>query len=285
MKKKLLKISIIGKTNSGKSTLLNNLIKETVSIINKKINTTEDIIKGIINIKNNQLIFHDTPGYNLFKNTKKLNNKLKVNLLESLYNCDLIIFLIDIKNYNLKDTLNILYNLYNLKKEIVVVFNKNDLVQKRQILPKINELSEKTKISDYFSISAKKKLGLENLIKYLLSKSYYSNWIYENNEISDKNEIFITNEITRNSVLTLIHKESPYNIEIENIMFKFLKNGDLKIKQNIKINNSRYKKIILGKDGLKIKDIRKRAQNNISKILNIKVHLYIYITKSDAKKI
>ena len=93
-----------------------------------------------------------------------------MNLLESLYNCDLIIFLIDIKNYNLKDTLNILSNLYILKKEIVVVFNKNDLVQKRQILPKINELSEKTKISTYFSISAKKKLGLENLIKYLQSK-------------------------------------------------------------------------------------------------------------------
>ena len=94
----------------------------------------------------------------------------------------------------------------------------------------------------------------------------------------------MSNECTRNSLLFFLHKEIPYNVKIKNILFKYLKNGDLKIKQNIEISNFRYKKIILGKDGSKIKDIRIKSQNEISKILNTKIHLYIYISYLNAKK-
>ena len=90
MKKKLLKISIIGKTNAGKSTLLNNLIGEIVSITNKKINTTEDLIIGVTNINNIQLIFYDTPGLHNLKNINKKNIKLKQNLWNGLNETDLI---------------------------------------------------------------------------------------------------------------------------------------------------------------------------------------------------
>ena len=97
MKKKLLKISIVGKTNAGKSTLLNNIIGETISITNKKINTTEDLILGIINIKNNQLIFYDTPGLSNLKSKNPLNKKNKIYLWKGLNESDLIIYLVDIK--------------------------------------------------------------------------------------------------------------------------------------------------------------------------------------------
>ena len=82
-----------------------------------------------------------------------------------------------------------------------------------------------------------------------------------------------------------MHKEIPYNIKIKNKMFKYLKNGDLKIKQEIQIKNKRYKKIILGRNGEKIKEIRIKSQISISKILKNKIHLYIHLTTSNADKI
>ena len=131
----------------------------------------------------------------------------------------------------------------------------------------------------------KKKLGLNKIKQYLIKISYNSDWHYQNNEISNKDDIFISNESTRNSILSLLHKEIPYNLKITNKIFKYLKNGDLKIKQNIEINNIRYKKIILGKNGEKIKEIRIKSQNYLSKLFNNKVHLYIQIIKSNAEKI
>ena len=285
MIQKLLKISIIGKTNAGKSTLINNLVGEIISITNKKINTTEDLIIGITIFKNIQLVFYDTPGLNNIKSIEKKNIKMKQNLWNGLNETDLILYLIDITKYDFNEISFNINKLEEIKKPIVIVFNKNDLIEKKLILPKINELNKKFNLQNFFSISAKKILGLDVLKEFLQNKSYQSQWIYEKNEITNKDDIFITNECTRDTILNLIHKEIPYNIKITNKLFKFLKNGDLKIKQNIEIENHRYKKIILGKNGDKIKDIRIKSQLNISKILKTKVHLYINIIKANAEKI
>ena len=285
MIQKLLKISIIGKTNAGKSTLINNLVGEIISITNKKINTTEDLIIGIAIFKNIQLVFYDTPGLNNIKSINKKNIKMKQNLWNGLNETDLILYLIDITKYDFNEISSNINKLEEIKKPIIIVFNKNDLIEKKLILPKINELNKKFNLQNFFSISAKKILGLDVLKEYLQNKSYQSQWIYEKNEITNKDDIFITNECTRDVILNLIHKEIPYNIKITNKLFKFLKNGDLKIKQNIEIENQRYKKIILGKNGDKIKDIRIKSQSKISKILKTKVHLYIKIIKANAEKI
>tara|TARA_A100001011_G_C14310397_1_gene845265 strand:- start:516 stop:1373 length:858 start_codon:yes stop_codon:yes gene_type:complete len=285
MKKKLLKISLIGKTNAGKSTLINNFVGETISITNKKINTTEDLIEGVINIENTQLIFYDTPGFNLIKDTNKKNYKLKKNLWEGINNSDLILYIIDSTKFKFEETLIYCKKLSELNKDIIIIFNKNDLIDKKKILPNIQIIDKEFKITSFFSISAKYKLGIDYLKKYLLKKSYQSEWFYKNDAVTNKDDLFITNECTRNSILTVLHKEIPYNIKINNKEFKKLKNGDLKIKQEIQINNSRYKKIILGKKGSKIKEIRVRSQSHMSKILKNKVHLYINVIVSNAKKI
>ncbi len=282
MKKKLLKISLVGRTNAGKSTLINKLVGEQISIINKKINTTEDLIHGILNINNIQLVFFDTPGFKLDKEYDKKKPILKRNLWEGINISDLILFLIDSKNFKLNENIEHLKKLLEFKKKIIVVFNKNDLIDKKSILPMIKELDKFKKISNFFSISAKLNKGINYLITNLLNNSYQSEWLYLENEISNKNDIFITNECTRNALLTVLHKEIPYNLKINNMEFKYLKNGDLKIKQEIEIENPRYKKIILGKNGDKIKDIRIKSQMCISKILKCKTHLYLKII--NAKK-
>lgn len=275
MQKKLLKICIVGKTNAGKSTLLNSLVGETVSISNKKINTTEDLIIGLVNLKNNQLIFYDTPGINNLNKNTNFKMNFKRNLWQGLNESDLIIYLIDIKNYYKDEIKNHILKLNETKKNIIIIFNKNDLINKKTVLPKIKELDSELKVDSYFSISARKNLGIDNLKNYLIKKTYFSEWIFNNNEITNKDDIFISNECTRSMILSLLNKEVPYNIEISNKTFKYLRKNELKIKQEIKISNNRYKKIILGKNGEKIKEIRTKSQKFISKVLKTKVHLYI----------
>ena len=175
MIQKLLKISIIGKTNAGKSTLINNFVGEIISITNKKINTTEDLIIGITIFKNIQLVFYDTPGLNNIKSINKKNIKMKQNLWNGLNETDLILYLIDITKYDFNEISSNINKLEEIKKPIIIVFNKNDLIEKKLILPKINELNKKFNLQNFFSISAKKILGLDvlkELIFFQLSHFY-----------------------------------------------------------------------------------------------------------------
>tara|TARA_Y100001970_G_C14046318_1_gene756529 strand:+ start:97 stop:951 length:855 start_codon:yes stop_codon:yes gene_type:complete len=282
---KILKIGLVGKTNAGKSTLLNNLVGETISIVNKKINTTEELVRGIVNIGKNQLIFNDSPGVSYARLTDNKSKKLKKNLWEALNNCDLILYIIDCKNNNYSELKKNINKIKELNKKIIIVFNKNDLIEKKTILPNIKRINNEIGIENFFSISAKKKLGLDNLKNFLLKNTYTAPWIFNKDIVSDRDDIFITNEITRNAILDLLNQEIPYNITIKNRYFKFLKNGDLKIKQDLEIQNDRYKKIIIGRNGSKIKNLRIKSQKIISKTLNTNIHLYINVIIKNAKKI
>ena len=154
MKRKILKISLVGKTNAGKSTLLNNLVGEKISITNKKINTTEDFVIGIVNIKNTQLVLYDTPGISFLRDNKSQKTKLKKNLWEGLNQSDIILYLIDSKRIELNDLKNDFPKLYELKKNISIIFNKTDLIKAENLLKHIKLITEKYKIEKFFNISA-----------------------------------------------------------------------------------------------------------------------------------
>lgn len=277
MKNKILKISIIGKTNAGKSTLINSIVGEKISIENKKINTTQDLIIGIKNIKETQLLFYDTPGSNFLKVHNTQSKKLKINLWSGIDESDVIIYLLDSKTFNLSFLFNQLDKLCEIKKKILIVFNKIDLISSKKILPIISNLDNKYEIESFFTISAKKNIGIDHLLKFLKNFSYFSKWIYKDDEISNKDDKFMINELLRETILTYLHKEIPYNLSIETSDYKFLKNQDIKIKQKIYIKEKRYKKIILGKKGELIKKIREVCQKKMSRIFNKKIHLYLEI--------
>ena len=277
MKTKLITVAIVGKTNSGKSTFLNNTIGEKISITNRKVNTTQDLIKGIVNKDQTQMIFCDTPGYNIKKNKFSIQKKINSTVWNSLFTVDCILYFINSYQYNyqtIKDDLN---KISESKKFITIVFNKIDLIKKDNLLSLTNKFKDLKYIDDFFYISAKYNQGLNKLLSYLEKKASFNKWIYTNNEVSNKDDVYISNECTRNAILKFLHKEVPYNIDIKNSVFKFLKNNNIKIKKIIRINNKRYKPIILGKDGITIKRIRENSQNEISKIMKSKVHLYLKI--------
>ena len=277
MKKKLIKVALVGKTNAGKSTLVNSFVGEKISIINKKINTTQDLILGILNIDTTQIIFYDTPGSNFLKTSNLLQKKIKTHIWSAIDQVNLILYIIDSSKYNYQDIESDIKKISEVNKSIILVFNKIDLIENEKILLYINELKKINFIESFFNISAKYNKGITNLSNYLRTKSITQEWLYKNDEITNKDDIFITNECTRNAILEFLHQEIPYNIKVRSLIFKYLKNHDLKIKQSIELQNERYKPIILGKKGNTIKRIRENSQKAIHKILNCKVHLYLQV--------
>ena len=275
MKTKKLRISLVGRTNAGKSTLINRIVGEKISIQNKKINTTQDTIIGIRNIKESQLLFYDTPGSNFLKNLDSQSKKLKKNLWNGIDESDLILYLIDASSINTKFLFEQLEKINETKKKIIVAFNKTDLILNKKLLPIITKISNQFKVESFFTISAKKNIGIDDILKFLKKYTYPSKWEYLNDEITNKDDKFFLSELLRETLLTYLHKEIPYNISISTSSFKELNNSDIKIKQKILVNEKRYKKIILGKKGNMIKKIREDCQKKIKNIFKKKIHLNI----------
>ena len=280
MQNKILKTVIVGKTNAGKSTLINNIIGEKISIQNKKINTTQDLIIGIKNIDKTQILFYDTPGSNFLKSLNIQSKNLKKNLWSGIEDSDIVLYLVDSKTINLSFLFDQLEKIKEVKKKVILVFNKIDLIESKNLLPIIKKINDKYQIESFFNISAKNSIGVLDLLDYLLNFAYVSSWIYHEDEITNKDDKFILNELLRETLLTYLHKEIPYNLIINTSTYKVLKNNDIKIKQKIIINEKRYKKIILGKKGEMIKAIREDSQKKMSTILKAKVHLYLEIINS-----
>jgi len=277
MTSRILKIALVGRTNSGKSTLINRIVGEKISIQNKKINTTQVTVIGIKNVRETQLIFYDTPGSNFLKSLNAQSKNLKTNLWSGIDDSDIILYLVDSKTVNTKFLFEQINKLQELKKKILIIFNKIDLISNKEILPLTSNLNKNFNIDSFFTISAKQNIGIEDLLNYIDKFSYASNWVFKDDEITDKDDLFIVGELLRESMLTYLHKEIPYNVNIQTSNFKTLRNKDIKIKQKIIIKQPRYKKIILGKKGEMIKKIREDSQKKMSKIFNAKIHLYIEI--------
>ena len=275
MKTKKLRISLVGRTNAGKSTLINRIVGEKISIQNKKINTTQDTIIGIKNIKESQLLFYDTPGSNFLKNLDSQSKKLKKNLWNGIDESDLILYLIDSSSINTKFLFEQLEKINETKKKIIVAFNKTDLILNKKLLPIINKISNQFKVESFFTISAKKNIGIDDILEFLKKYTYPSKWEYLNDEITNKDDKFFLSELLRETFLTYLHKEIPYNISIRTTNFKELSKSDIKVKQKILINEKRYKKIILGKKGSMIKKIREECQKKIKSVFKKNIHLYI----------
>ena len=277
MTSKILKIALVGRTNAGKSTLINKIVGEKISIQNKKINTTQVTVMGIKNIKETQLIFYDTPGSNFLKSLNTQSKNLKTNLWNGIDDSDIILYLVDSKTANTKFLFEQIKKLQEVNKKILIIFNKIDLISNKEILPLTSNLNKSFNIDSFFTISAKQNIGIEDLLNYIDKFSYASNWVFKDDEITNKDDVFIVGELLRETMLTYLHKEIPYNVNIQTSNFKTLRNNDIKIKQKIIIKQPRYKKIILGKKGEMIKKIREDSQKKMSKIFNAKIHLYIEI--------
>ncbi|QJC34469.1 GTPase Era [Enterobacteriaceae endosymbiont of Donacia crassipes] len=259
-------ILLLGRTNVGKSTLLNFLVKKKISITSHKKNTTNNNIIGVYNNDIYQIEFIDTPGNIFSKN--KIFNLLKNNKY------DFILFILDKNKWNyIEENFTKIFSKINIP--IILIINKVDQIKNKNILlPYINFLKKKINIFYLFIISAKYKLYTNNIYDIICSNLPKKKHLYPKNYITDQTDQVIIKEIIRENIMKFLHKEIPYLIKIKVIFSKILLNEINIIFLVKKIN---HKKIIIGKNSNNIKLIKNRSEQNIEKFFKKKLKLNIWI--------
>lgn len=273
-------VTILGRTNVGKSTLLNSLIGEKIAIMANKPQTTRTQIKGILNRENSQIIFLDTPG--IHKPKTKLSNIMVQTAFESAKDVDLILFIIDAtsKEIGKGDSL-ILEKIKEAKKKTILVINKIDLVKKEELLKLIELYSKEYEFEAIVPISAINKEKIEELIEEIEKALDYGPKYYDDETYTDQTIRMITEETIREKALKLLDDEVPHGIYVEVEKLKKGKTMDNKpifnIEATIFCQRESHKGIIIGKNGNKLKQIGTYAREDLEKMLGEKVNLRTWV--------
>ncbi len=268
---------LTGFPNAGKSTLINLLTKNKVSIVSPKVQTTQTNITGVVNTNKTQLIFTDTPGL-VFK--KKYKSKdISRSVLDKEINVDYNLFIMDVQKSLSKVTLSRIKKVNEKFKKNILILNKIDLVKQTRLLEVSKLINEYFNFSHTFMISAKKKKGTNSLFNFLIDKAVFREWIYDDKVRVDKDINFRLSEITREKLFNLINKEIPYLVKINT---KIVKTDNLlRIFQEIIVKKKSQKFIIIGNKGEKIKMIGTRSRIDIEKMFKKKVYLDLVVKVKD----
>lgn len=273
-------VSIIGRTNVGKSTLLNSLVKSKVAITVNKSQTTRTAIKAIVNRENSQIIFIDTPG--IHKPKTKLGNTMLETAWLTLENSDVTIFLIDATSQKIKTGDKIILDKIKAKKEkTILVINKIDLVEKESLLKLIELYSKEYDFKAIIPISSLKEENIEELLKEIEKILPEGPAYYDIDEYTDQTERQLVEEIIREKALKLLDEEVPHGIYVEvqkmNLRKTNKKEEIYDIDVVIYTIRESHKGIIIGKNGIMLKKIGMYARQDIEKALGIKVNLKIWV--------
>ena len=263
-------ISIVGPSNSGKSTLINKILDEKVSIVSRKVQTTRMGLRGIFNNNEVQIIFIDTPG--LFDAKTIFEKAMVENAFNNLNDADLVYFLIDGSRKLSKFDKQVLEYFENFKKEAFLIINKIDLIDKKQLLEITNNINSYFSFKKTFYISAKTKEGVNDLLSQTNKEAVSEGWLYPEDQYTNLQSAILCEEITREKIFNHVHEEVPYSSIVKTDSWLDKKNL-LKIGQTIYVKKKNHKGIILGKEGSKIKEIGTASRIDLEKIFNKKIFL------------
>ncbi|MGK2896833.1 MAG: GTPase Era [Candidatus Makana argininalis] len=268
-------VPIIGRSNVGKSTLLNYLIGSKISITSKKQQTTKKLIFGIHTNLLYQVIYVDNPGFMIKKKTESFFNK---NVNKSFINkIDTVIFVIEAIKWNIIED-KLLKIINNNNYNIIIAINKIDKIKnKKLILPFIKLIYLKNIFYEIIPISAKNGMNIDLLSKIVFRSIKQRNHIFPKNYITNQSKKFFISEIIREKILRLIGDEIPYLISVYIEKINKNKNGIYIIYSVVLVNNINHKKIIIGNNGKKLKLISILAKKDIEFIFKIRIFLNIFI--------
>ena len=273
-------VSLVGRTNVGKSTLLNSLAKEKIAITANKVQTTRTAIKAILNDENYQIIITDTPG--IHKPKTKLGNTMLETAFTMFSEVDVILFLIEATSKEIgRGDRRILDKIIESKKPCILVINKIDLVEKEKLLNLINIYSKEYDFKAVVPISASKSDGTDNIINELLKLLPNGPKYYADDEYTDQTMRQIAEETIREKALKLLKDEVPHGIYVEVEKFKNRKTtkGEeiYDIDATIYCIRESHKGIIIGKGGSLLKKIATYARQDLEKMLETKVNLKVWV--------
>lgn len=267
-------IAIIGRPNVGKSTLLNKLVEQKISITSKKSQTTRFRINGVLTDQRTQFVFVDTPGFQTHY-TNGLNAAMNRVVTQSMREVNVILFVIEAMRLDQRDIAVLKILPENVP--IILVVNKIDkLAEKNRLLPFLNEVAQIAKFSDIIPVSAMHKIQLLELLNTIRDYLPVSQPMYDKDEITDRSERFLAGEFIREKLFRLVGDEIPYSTSVVVDQFK-LENHLHKIYATILVDKPNQKAIIIGKKGEKLKQIASQARKDMELMFGGKVYLEVWV--------
>ena len=267
-------VSVIGRPNVGKSTLINTIIGEKVAITTNKPGTTRNLLQGIYNEEDTQIVFVDTPG--IHKPLHKLGWRLNAQTFYSINDVDVILMVVDASSELGTGDKFVLEKLNGINKPVFLILNKIDKITNDQILEKINEYKDLYDFSEIIPVSAEKDDNVKRIIETL--KKYLSDdvkYFLEGEKTSASNQFRIC-EIVREKIMEITDKEVPHSITC--ILNSYEEDKKcINISVDIIVDRDSLKKIIIGKKGVKLKEVGIKARSDIEKVLGRQVFLELYV--------
>ena len=267
-------IAIIGRPNVGKSTLLNSLVGQNISITSKKAQTTRYRINGILTDEQSQFIFVDTPGFQT-QYMNRLNNMMNRTVTKSMCGVDILLFVVEAINFDERDEQ--ILKLLPTDKPVILVINKIDrLSDKSKLLPFLERLSSKISFSEIIPVSAKCGIQISELISVVRPYLPKNLPLFSGNEVTDRSEQFIAAELIREKLFRFLWDEIPYSTTVAIDKFTNEK-GLRRIYASIIVNRSNQKAMIVGKNGNGIKIVATQARKDMEKYFDSKVYLKVWV--------
>ena len=266
-------VTILGNPNVGKSTLMNELMGERLSIITQKAQTTRHRILGVISEENYQIVFSDTPG--VIKPHHNLHEAMMSFVHNSLEDADVILYMVDSSKEELKDE-RFLEKIQSLKTPIILLINKVDLIEQEAVNLLIDHWSNKLPKSLIIPISALKKFNISKIKNEILNLMPESPAYFPKDTMTDKSERFIVSEIVREKILERYKQEIPYSVEVVVNSFKD-KQKVIVIDATIYVERESQKAILLGKKGVAIKAVGTSARKTMQNFFKKKIFLGLFV--------
>lgn len=276
-------VAILGAPNVGKSTLVNRLVGAKVTIVSPKVQTTRSKVLGIALKGPSQIVFVDTPG--IFAPRKRLDRAMVAAAWQGATDADLICLLVDCERGIDRDTRHILDGIKQAApreaegrgRKPILVLNKIDQVKRESLLALSAALNAEVDFEDTFMISALKGDGVDDLLTYFADAVPPGVWHFPEDQISDLPQRLLAAEVTREKLYLNTHQELPYALTVATDAWEQFRDGSVKITQSIFVERDSQRSIVLGKGGQMIKRIGAAAREDLSEMLDCKVHLFLHV--------
>lgn len=266
-------VNIIGNPNVGKSTLMNTLVGERLSIITKKAQTTRHRILGIVNEENYQIIFSDTPG--IIKPAYELQESMMQFVKSAIDDADILIYMVEVGEKELKDEK--FFNKINRAEiPVLLLLNKIDTSEQAMVMEQLAYWQEKLPKAELFPISALESFNIEPIYDRILELLPESPPFFPKDQLTDKSERFFVNESIREKILMHFKKEVPYSVEVDTQEF-IETEKIIKIRSVIMVERETQKGILIGHKGQALKRVGSEARKDLEKFFNKKVFLELYV--------
>ena len=269
-------INIIGNPNVGKSTLMNNLVGEKLSIITSKAQTTRHRILGIVNGDNFQLIFSDTPG--IIKPSYELQDSMMDFVKSALEDADVLLYMVEMGEKSIKDS-EVHDKIQSAKIPTIILLNKIDLSTQEDIKNQINIWSNQYPNTEIYPVSALNNFNTEKVINRIIELIPESPAYFPKDQLTDKPERFFVNEKLREKILLYYNKEIPYSVEVQTEEFKE-EESIIRIRSLILVERESQKGIIIGHNGVALKKIGSKARIDLEKFFGKKIFIELHVKVS-----